>query len=758
LPTFAIGRDGGVWIGGRRGLARLVGDHLEPFARGALPAGSWEPELEDRVGDVWVKSDGHGLARIRRGGFVTYTRDDGLLDDAVQTVFEDRDGDLLAITGSAPRHVSLRVGDRFVDVTPPSFLQRVPTSRAGQIVAQSDDGDWWLSTREGLLRLAACPARDLARTPVRAVYGIAEGLPDERVLQVFHARDGTMWVSTGQDGGGAAVRLDPASGRVERPEGFGTLAGIQSFAQDRGGQLWGSLLRAQGLLRWQGATHRVLTTTDGLPGGPTSGLFVDQAGRLWVATGGGGVAVIDRPEAERPALRRYTTVDGLTSDRVQCATADRAGRVYLGSESGVDRLDPASGSIESFTDAEGFLGARVSSCLRDRQGRLWFGTPDGLTRMDPAREPESPPSPTWLAAFRVAGEPRALPAMGTPHAGPLALPSQPGSLEIAFSTPAPEARMPARFEYRLEPVDRAWVPTAERSVLYARLAPGPYRFLVRTAGRGAARGQPATLAFTIATPLWRRGWFVALGLALLLALVASAAALLHGARVRRLVALERVRTRIAADLHDDLGSSLSRISFLSELGSRRLAEGSAQTAEILADIGSSARELVEGTSDIVWAIDPRRDDLASLLTRIRRFASDLLEARGLAFAFEAPVTLPAVPLAPERRRDVYLILKEAIHNVARHSGARRAGVRCVVEGGHAVLGVWDDGGGLAPDDAPASGRGQITMRERAARAGVHQEIASPPGGGTRVTLRVPLDRAGAEDVSHDHGMPRGGVA
>jgi signal transduction histidine kinase/ligand-binding sensor domain-containing protein len=745
LPTFTVGRDGAVWIGTSRGLSRLEGGRLEPFARGALPAGGWTPQLEDRAGNLWATSEGHGVARIRRGGFVTYNRDDGLFDDVVQSVFEDSAGDILAITGGAPRHVSLFDGTRFVDVTPPSFLRLVPTARSAQIATQSADGDWWFSTREGLLRLAACPARDLATTPVRAVYGPANGLHDSRILHLFRARDGAVWVSTGQDGGGAAVRVDPASGKVEQPDGFAELAGIQSFAEDGAGHFYGSLLRAQGILRWQGATRRRLTVDDGLPAGPTSGVFLDSRGRLWVG-GGGGVTVVETPAADHPRMRRYTTADGLTSDYVSCITEDREGRIYLGSESGVDRIDIATGRVESFTDAEGFLGGRASSCLRDRQGRLWFGTRNGLTRVDPEREVDPPATPALLEAVRVAGVGQPMPTMGTPDAGPLVFRPDPGSVEIDFESVSPESRNAPRYEYELQPVDRKWVPTGERSVLYGRLAAGSYRFLVRTAGARGPSARPASLAFVIQAPIWQRAWFVTLALALLILLVAASAALFHQARVRRLVALERVRTRIAADLHDDLGSSLSRISFLSELGSRRLGDGSEQAAEILADIGRSARELVEGTSDIVWAIDPRRDDLTSVLTRIRRFASDLLEAQGLAFSFETPAVVPAVPLAPERRRDLYLILKEAIHNVAKHAGARRAGVRCAVEAGVLVLEVWDDGVGLAGARESSSGRGLGNMRERAERLGATLRIgtagetAGETSGetGTRLTLTVPL--------------------
>src|SRR6185295_10311328 len=131
--------------------------------------------------------------------------------------------------------------------------------------------------------------------------------------------------------------------------------------------------------------------------------------------------------------------------------------------------------------------------------------------------------------------------------------------------------------------------------------------------------------------------------------------------------LERVRTSIASGLHDDVGASLSRIGLLGELARDRVVSAPAESSEMMERIAEEARDLTEATADIVWAVDPRQDDLGSLVVRLRRFASDLLAARGIRLHVDVPADADAVVLAPQVRRALHLALKEAIHNVAKHS-------------------------------------------------------------------------------------------
>ncbi|HYJ45818.1 MAG TPA: ATP-binding protein, partial [Pyrinomonadaceae bacterium] len=291
--------------------------------------------------------------------------------------------------------------------------------------------------------------------------------------------------------------------------------------------------------------------------------------------------------------------------------------------------------------------------------------------------------------------------------------------------------------------DDDWsAPTPERTVTFANLAAGTYRLLVRAVDAdGRASAEPAAVAFTIAAPVWRRWWFLALAAAL----VGTAVYALHRYRVARLLEVERVRTRIATDLHDDIGASLSRVAILSEVLKRQLAGGGDGAARMLTEIAESARTSVDSMSDIVWSIDPRHDSLTDVVLRVRQFASDVLEARGIRWEFQVPPEVEKVKLDAERRRHLLLIFKEAINNVVRHSECHFVRLSISLAGNRLKAEVHDDGRGFdgpSPEQARESGRGGhglSNMKARTVELRGECEIATSLGGGTRLTIEFPLN-------------------
>jgi signal transduction histidine kinase len=188
--------------------------------------------------------------------------------------------------------------------------------------------------------------------------------------------------------------------------------------------------------------------------------------------------------------------------------------------------------------------------------------------------------------------------------------------------------------------------------------------------------EPASFAFTIVPPVWQRWWFILLA-------VLSLAGVTHLAywyHTRRLIELERVRTRIATDLHDDIGANLSKISILSDVGGQQLSLSPAATP--LTQIAETSRDCVDAMSDIVWAINPQRDHLSDLTHRMRRFAEDLFDAKEIDFTVHSALDEKDVRLGSELRREVYLIFKECVNNLvnfdAHRLRRRRADLRCAL--------------------------------------------------------------------------------
>jgi signal transduction histidine kinase len=291
-----------------------------------------------------------------------------------------------------------------------------------------------------------------------------------------------------------------------------------------------------------------------------------------------------------------------------------------------------------------------------------------------------------------------------------------------------------RYQYELEGVDADWsAPTEQMAVNYARLAPGVYRFLVRAVNEdGLTSLQPAVLQFRILPPLWQRWWFILVSI--------TAACLLAYAiyryRVARLIELERVRTRIASDLHDDIGANLSLLAGLSEMLNQQAQVREPQMSEWLSVMASVSRRSVDAMSDIVWAVNPNKDHLRDLVQRMRRFASDAFTAHNMEYRFETPGTAQDVKLGAEMRREVFLVFKEAVNNTARHSGCTHAAAVLAVERGWLTLEVRDDGCGFDPTRAD-SGEGLVSMGQRARKLGGTLTVLSHPGG-TSIKLKVPL--------------------
>jgi signal transduction histidine kinase len=232
-------------------------------------------------------------------------------------------------------------------------------------------------------------------------------------------------------------------------------------------------------------------------------------------------------------------------------------------------------------------------------------------------------------------------------------------------------------------------------------------------------------------PVWRRAWF----LGLLLALAVGGVVWVHRMRVAKLLALERVRTSIATDLHDDIGSSLSQIAILSEAAQRRYA--GSETSAALERIGGLSRELMDSISDTVWAIQPHKDHLSDLKQRMRRFATEVLSARNVEMRWTLDDAGRDLQLDAELRRQVYLIFKEAVHNIARHSQATETHIALKVQERLLTLEVNDNGRGIERRE-DGEGNGLKSMKLRAAKLGGELQIRSPQGQGTTVILITPL--------------------
>jgi signal transduction histidine kinase/ligand-binding sensor domain-containing protein len=720
--------DGHVWVGTSAGLSEHDGRSFRHYGEAqGMAAGTIVSLAVDVSGNIWGATN-RGLVRVARNGFTAFRQAEGLAGSAVRTIFEDADGTLYVVTHDATLHRF--DGQRFTAARP-----RLPpdlTLEWPQAPIRDHGGEWWFPTALGLLHLPRVGHfEELARlTPQPAS---AAGLAGE-VLGVHEDSHGALWVSLG-NGDQRMRRWERGSGTVAAygpAEGVPAFVPPSAFAEDGSGALWFGGVDG-GVFRLRGGRFEALPAATLV--GQVNQLLLDRAGRLWIATNGSGAAWVESPTAATPRVKTLTQADGLASNDVTCLTEGDDGRVYLGTRRGVDRVDLATGHITHFGTEQGLLDDEVEVAYRDRAGALWFGTPRGLARLVPETRPSRPPPPVFVTRLRVRGHDVPVAELGQAELAGLDLDHTQNQVIVDFAAISSLLDGALRYQYKLEGAKTDWSPASpERSVDFASLAPGRYRFLVRAvAADGTPGSQTASVAFTVAPPFWRRAWFIALVL-LAVAAVARAA---YRYRVAHLLEMANVRARIATDLHDDIGANLTRIAILSEVARQRNEPNGDGAEGHLAAIARISRESVAAMSDIVWAISPQRDRLADLVRRMRQQAEELFSTQGIWLLFRAPGAGEDVKLAVDVRRDLFLIFKEAASNAARHAGPSRVEIDLRIEAALLRLDVIDDGKGF--DVAvERDGQGLGSMRRRAEARGGRLEVETQPGKGTAVRVAIPL--------------------
>jgi ligand-binding sensor domain-containing protein/two-component sensor histidine kinase len=696
---------------------------------------------EDRDGNLWVAS-ACGAQRIARNGFTGFGPADGLDSTNINSIFENREGALFVINYSTSNNHSERIINKFDGTRFQSVKPNLPSKiwysgwGWGQTIIQDHLGEWWIPGF-GLRRFPKVERIEgLARVHPQFMRTLGGDYDHSEIFRLYEDSHGDLWMAiTG--GHYSLLRWKRTTGLVHDYTAEAAVppkTDFTAFLEDRAGNLWIGTSDGAGLLRFRDGKFRRFTADDGAPAGWVISLYLDRVGRLWVASQLGGLTRIDDPTADSLHVTAYTTADGLSSNNIRSITEDEWGRIYVGTGHGVDRLDSATGSVKHFTVAEGLPKGDIAYSYCDRQGALWFGSAFGLSRLTPEKQESLILPSVYLTGLRIEGVERPVSKLGTTDLPTLDLAPDQRQVSVDFIGLGASLGEELRYQYYLEGVHDDWSPpTTDRTINFASLAPGTYRFRVRAlVADGRMSSRPATFAFKIAAPVWQRGWF----LALVSVVVGLGVYSLYRFRVGRLLELERIRTRIATDLHDDVGSGLSQVSILSEVISRRVGPEK-DVAEQLSTIASLSRDMVDSMSDIVWAINPGRDRLSDLSQRMRRFASDVFSAQGSEFVFNAPHPGYDIKLGPEMRRELFLIFKEAVNNVVRHSGCTAVKISFLINDGALELLVLDNGKGF-DHESDSEGNGLTNMRLRAQKLGGQLRINSNNGHGTVVILIAPL--------------------
>jgi len=745
--SLAEGNDGTIWAGSLdAGLHYFRNGRFWPMQQhNGLSGEAIRSLFADHEGNLWVGMRTSGLNRVMRRRLTVVGPVQGLTNDFVRSVSESSDGTLwVATTGGGiyrggPHHFEA-VPTVISDITYP-FMEAV--------IATRDDSVWWggspgtlFQWKEGQL--------------VCRLIGDTRWLKNSMVTALLEDGAGGLWVGTTR---GLVVNYrdglgTPMTNRVAR-------GAVSSLVQEPDGTLWvGSV--AGGLCRLR---------TDGVPSFVTNGLLsihvaalhLDNENTLWIGTDGGGLN-----RWKNGNMAGFTTRQGLGDDIISQILEDDDGNLWLGCNRGIFRvrkseLNELAEGKRSFINPRGFGindGMSAEECsagscpagLKTKSGQLCFSTVRGLVLIDPRQTQLDEPPPTVILEEILAnGQPQSV----SPHPipidleenPPLALTLPPGLGEIEFhytglSFAAPQQ---IRFRYRLDGLDKDWSEAGTRRAAYFhRLPPGEFIFRVSACNADGVWSKDATLAVTVLPHFWETRWFpIAAGSALLTVTIGIVSLVMRSRYKRRLArvemqhAVERERLRISQDMHDDIGGILTRVSIMSDVG-ESAADGNETARGQFERIGKQVRSAVQSLDEIVWATNPKNDNLRRFADYVGRFADEFFENTSVRCWQEIPTDLPEQPLRADVRHDIFLAVKEAFHNVLKHSEATEVWLKLAVQDRTVRLTIDDNGRGFHPEDVSGSGNGLNNIQSRLTECGGRAEIVSAPLQGTKIQFTFPL--------------------
>jgi signal transduction histidine kinase/ligand-binding sensor domain-containing protein len=689
--------------------------------------------VEDSSGNLWMATDG-GLVGIRRQGVTLFSAHRDLRQPYLRTLVRAGSGRPYVVTQDDWLH---RVDGQIVTSARAVLPPGTPRSLWPEGSIRMDSrGDIWFGTAGGLYRFSNIKFSEDRPPEVMptARYTVDDGLAGNHIGEIFEDSEGDVWIANVPAG---AETLTIWRRRASRFEKMGAAHGLPAsnqlggFVEDIVGSVW-ARLREGGLVRIRENRATVFSTDHGLP--PlVSALLIDHGGSLWI----GGADTVLRVDDTAGTMIHPTPILTRLGATVVSLEQDKSGVIFVGTHDGLLTLDPSRGSVRRFSSFEGLPRGSVDAIVAAPDGAILLTAGKTLARLEPSASPsQDVPPRCLLSAVRIGGRPLPLSAIGLERVDGLELPPTQNQIDIEFLGLSPRLGEPLEYEYRLAGVSDGWTRAPERRVTYAGLAPGRYTFQARVAGaNGTSMSPVATVRFRVLPPWYQRAWFLSLvGAASLLV-----AYLTHRARLAQAVRTERLRSRIATDLHDDIGASLSQIAILAEVARRRAGDSDTRVAEPLASIATTSRDLVDAMSDIVWAVNPRTDSLSDLTRRMHRFAGETLGGAEIALKFSAPPEDVDLKIGADLRRELYLILKESVNNIARHSGASEAVVELTLARHELRLVISDNGRGFDPG-VRVDGNGIASMQKRAAAFGGVFTIDSAAGRGTRVSLTANLRR------------------
>jgi ligand-binding sensor domain-containing protein len=646
---------------------------------------------EDENSNLWIGTYKGGLNKYdRKSGNFTYYKHDPLnsnsiSDNHVRTITDDGSGNLWIGTYSGGLNRFNKSTYVFTHFTHKSDDSASLSGNQVQAVLFDHNKNLWIGTfGNGLNKLVSSRQGNSKFKFMKftANHNNPFSLSDDRVYCLFEDRAGIIWVGTF---GGGLNKFNP---QTQKFVAYKNNTGDETSISD----------------------NRVMA------------IFEDYRGNLWVGTYGGG---LQRFDYRTEKFIRYNKKYKMNSSVIYGILEDAGKKLWLSTDNGLFKFNPQTEHFTQYDLHDGLQGLEFNggAYFKSKKGEMFFGGINGLNYFypDSVKDNQYIP-PIVITSIKVFDE---------------SLHGERDTVELdhsqnffSFEFSALDYTNPTdnQYAYILEGFDNDWhyVDSRRRIANYTNLPPGDYIFRVCGSNNdGVWNNNGARIYIKILPPFWERWWFISSSVLILGFLLYY----LSTIRFRNLLSIEKLKSKLAADLHDNIGSGLTEISILSELSSHVVGSSLPDLSRKLETLSEKARMLIDNMSDIVWMVNPQRDTFYHLILRLKDSYSDLLNAAGISFKTTNIEKFSSLKLPMEYKQNIFLIFKEGINNSIKHSKCKKISLEAKLNKDILELILKDDGIGFLTENN-SQGNGILNMKSRAGIIGAQLRIDSSEAGTT----------------------------
>jgi len=786
-----------LWIGTDDGLNKMNLDSntFKPFyINDGLGRNKFWSLFNDENNDLWIGSLGEGLYKLdvndKEGKFINFKNDIyndySLSHNNVWSIFKDRSGVLW---------IGTDIGLNKYDETRFKFnlTRNIPGNKnslsSNEITAIFKDsfGYLWIGTRHGLNKYDAInnifthfnitdKNHRISDNYIRSIYeapsekgilwvgtnnglnkinilsnkqksfnnelGNPNSISNNNVTDIFEDSKHNLWIGT--LGG-----LNIINRKAETFQTFlnntakSSISNNYIFAikEDSAGNIW--IATGLGLNKFDktsGIFERFLsdkTKPNSISNNFISDLYFDRKGTLWIATNGG----LNKFDDKSNSFSVFSEKNGLPSNSIVGIEEDDSGFLWLSTSNGLSKFDPIDLSFQNYSIGDGLQSSQFTGGVtyKSSNGEMFFGGINGLNSFYPNLiTNNSKIPPVVITEFLIYNK-----------SVPIGDDSQlkesiafTSDIELSYADNYFSFRFAAlhysypnenKYKYKMYGVDRDWVESDnQRFANYTNIDPGEYVFTVIGSNNdGVWNEDGASIKIIIHPPFWRTWWFILLAISALVSIIIS----IFHYRTKNLLAIERLRLKIAEDLHDDIGTRLTEISMLSDFVYHTQSINNDPNKTTIKSIGSIARQLIDNMSDIVWLINPKRDSLYELFLKLKDTYEEILSISNINFQINDFKFFEAIKLTIEVRKNIYLLFKEAINNSIKHSGCSEISINSQLRNKVLQVTLYDNGNGFDINNKSLLGNGLNNMKHRAEMIDGRLRINSSIGSGTVIEFK-----------------------